>query len=469
MSSQKIICHLYFLWTKLKLSCIIHQIDICGGKTTSPQEHKWIGFRDAGIRMKIYGGISLKNSMWNNSFSYKATHMRPSPTREIMTVVKNPDIISFAVGMPAPEAFPVKEFYEGAHLLKDNGTELLQYGTTDGNPALREFLINFMEPRLGRKVNMNQIFLTTGSLQALDLFCWAILDPGDVVITEDPSYMAAITSFMNHGGECHGIPCDADGLQVEKVPTLIESLRAKGKKVKFLYTIVNFQNPGGMTMSVEKRKKLAAIAEKYAIGIFEDDPYGYVRYEGGHLPSIFSFDKSGNVLYAGSFSKILAPGTRTGWAIGDPSIIRRMCVFKQSTDLCSSSIDQALIAEYCRNGHLIKHLPKIIDNYRKRRDFMEESMKRHLAPLGVTWTKPQGGFFYWINVPDINTDELTKRALDKKVAFVQGSAFAVEPGTCINNARLNYTYCPTEVIEEGIARIAATIQEMKAESKGMKA
>ncbi len=234
--------------------------------------------------------------------------------------------------------------------------------------------------------------------------------------------------------------------------------------VKCLYTIVNFHNPGGMTMSVERRKKLAAMAKEYNFVIFEDDPYGYVRYEGEHLPSIFSFDTAGNVLYAGSFSKILAPGTRTGWVIGDPEIVRGMCVFKQSTDLCSSSIDQALVADYCKNGYLAAHLPKIIENYRVRRDFMEESMIRHLAPLGVTWVKPQGGFFYWIDVPGINTDDLCKRALEKKVAFIQGSAFAVEPGACLNNARLNYTYCSPETIEEGIKRIAAAIQEMKAEA-----
>lgn len=409
------------------------------------------------------------SNVWTDNFSYNATHTRPSPVREILAVIKKPGMISFAGGMPAPEVFPVNEFYEGAHLLKDNGAELLQYGTTDGNTELREFLAGFMEERLGRRVGMDEIFLTTGSQQALDLFSWAMLDPGDIVIAEDPSYMSAITVFTNHGAECRGVPCDADGLLVDLLPEMIESLRAEGKKVKCVYTIVNFQNPGGMTMSVERRKKLAALAEKYGFVIFEDDPYGYVRYEGEHLPSIFSFDKVGNVLYAGSFSKILAPGTRTGWVIGDPAIVRAMCVFKQSTDLCSSSVDQALIAEYCKKGHLSAHLPAIIDNYRKRRDFMEGSMERHLAPLGVTWVKPQGGFFYWIDVPGINTDVLVKRCLDKKVAFIQGSAFAVEPGACINNARLNYTYCSPETIEEGIKRMAAAIQEMKAEAEGIKA
>lgn len=409
------------------------------------------------------------SNVWKENFSYNATHTRPSPVREILAVIKQPGMISFAGGMPAPEVFPVDEFYEGAHLLKDKGSELLQYGTTDGNVVLRQFLTEFMQPRLGRKVGMDEIFLTTGSQQALDLFSWAMLEEGDVVITEDPSYMAAITVFTNHRAECRGVPCDADGILVDKIPALIESLRAEGKKPKCIYTIVNFQNPGGMTMSVERRKQLVEVAEHYGLAIFEDDPYGYVRYEGEHLPSIYSFSTKGNVLYAGSFSKILAPGTRTGWVIGDPDIVRMMCVFKQSTDLCSSSVDQALIAEYCVNGHLTHHLPAIINNYRKRRDFMEDSMKRNLAPLGVTWVKPQGGFFFWIDVPGINTDVLMRRSLDKKVAFIQGSAFAVEPGACIHNARLNYTYCSEDTIEEGIKRIAAAIVEMKAEAGPIKA
>ena len=194
-----------------------------------------------------------------------------------------------------------------------------------------------------------------------------------------------------------------------------------------------------------------------------------MHYEGEHLPLIFSFDKAGNTLYAGSFSKILAPGTRTGWVVGNPDIIRQMNVFKQSTDLCSSSVDQALVAEYCSKGYQKKHLPNIIANYRVRRDCMEESMKRHLSPLGVTWVKPQGGFFYWINVPGVNTDVLMRRALDKKVAFIQGSAFEVEKDACIHNARLNYTYCDPATIEEGIKRIAAAIVELRAETGPIKA
>lgn len=404
----------------------------------------------------------MSNS-WQDCLSYKSSHTRPSPVRELLALIKQPGIISFAGGMPAPDVFPVDEFYEGAHILKDRGRELLQYGTTDGDVNLREFLTEFMAERLGRKVGMDEIFLTTGSQQALDLFSWSVLDPGDVIICEDPSYMAALTVFTNHGGVPRGIPCDGEGMLVDRIPALIESVRAEGKKVKAVYTICNFQNPGGMTMTVERRKKLAEMAAEYGFVIFEDDPYGYVRYEGEHLPAIFSFDKAGNTLYAGSFSKIFAPGSRIGWCIGDPHIIRAMGVFKQSTDLCSSSIDQALVAEYCKKGYLVKNLSVICENYRERRDIMENALQKYLAPLGVTWVKPNGGFFYWIHIPGIDANELGKVALAQNVAFIPGAAFAVEEGACADYARLNFTYCNADLIDKGLKCLSIAIAEMQKE------
>lgn len=401
------------------------------------------------------------NPMWSENFSKKAKSVRPSPVRELLKVIKQPGMISFAGGMPAPEVFPVDQFYESAHLLKDDATTLLQYGTTEGDPKLREALVDFMAERLGRKVELDEILITTGSQQALDLFAWAILDPGDVVICEEPSYMAAINVFTNHGAQCRGIPCDGEGILVDRIGPLIEKCRAEGHPVKFIYSIVNFQNPGGMTMSMERRRQLVEVSQKYNVPIFEDDPYGYVRFEGEHLPSIFSMDFKGGTLYAGSFSKILAPGTRIGWVIGDKSIIRNMCVFKQSTDLCTCSIAQSFVADYCSKGYLTQHLPSICENYRKRRDAMEESLQRHLTPLGVSWVRPEGGFFYWLDIPGIDTDQLLKVCMDKKVAFVAGSAFCVSPGAGKNNCRLNYTYCKPDVIEEGVKRIAEAIKELR--------
>lgn len=405
------------------------------------------------------------NKMWEENYSSATNNLRPSPIREILSVIKQPGMISFAGGMPAPEIFPIDKFYEGAHLLKDDGQNLLQYGTTEGYPPLKEFLAKWTAPRMGREISQEEMLITTGSQQGLDLFSWAMLDKGDTVITEDPTYLAALTAFYNHGANFIGVPVDREGMQVDLLPELIENARKEGKKVKFIYTIVNFHNPAGSTLSIERRKKLIDISQKYNIPIFEDDPYGYVRYDGEHLPSLFSYDKSGAVVYAGSFSKILSPGSRVGWLTGSKEIIRKITIFKQATDLCSSTMTQALVAEYCKNGHLDGHLPVIIDNYRIKRDAMDESFKKHLAPRGVTWTKPEGGFFYWLNFPNLNTTDLFNRSIDKKVAFVTGDPFCVNEGAGKHNARFCFTFPTPEIIEEGVKRVAEAIDELTIKTK----
>ena len=402
---------------------------------------------------------------WKELFSSAARKTRPSPVRELLKVIKQPGMISFAGGMPAPEVFPIDQFAEGSEKLVSDGTSLLQYGTTEGFEPLRTFLAKWTAPRMGREVELDEILLTTGSQQVLDLFAWAMIDPGDVAIVEDPSYMAALTAFYNHGADFASVPVDGEGMIVSELPALIERLRKEGKKPKFIYTIVNFQNPAGATMTVERRRELAAIAERYGLAIFEDDPYGYVRFDGEHLPSIFSFDKAGNTIYAGSFSKILSPGVRIGWVSGPKDIIRQMAVFKQAVDLCSSPITQVLTYEYCRKGYLDSHLPNIIKDYRVKRDAMEESFRKHLAPQGITWVKPEGGFFYWLNTGNIDSGELAKKALEKKVAILPGAPFCVNPAAGVHAARVNYTYSKPDVIEEGVSRLAQAIQEMKLAAK----
>ena len=402
---------------------------------------------------------------WKELFSSAARKTRPSPVRELLKVIKQPGMISFAGGMPAPEVFPIDQFAEGSEKLVSDGTSLLQYGTTEGFEPLRTFLAKWTAPRMGREVELDEILLTTGSQQVLDLFAWAMIDPGDVAIVEDPSYMAALTAFYNHGADFASVPVDGEGMVVSELPALIERLRKEGKKPKFIYTIVNFQNPAGATMTVERRRELAAIAERYGLAIFEDDPYGYVRFDGEHLPSIFSFDKAGNTIYAGSFSKILSPGVRIGWVSGPKDIIRQMAVFKQAVDLCSSPITQVLTYEYCRKGYLDSHLPNIIKDYRVKRDAMEESFRKHLAPQGITWVKPEGGFFYWLNTGNIDSGELAKKALEKKVAILPGAPFCVNPAAGVHAARINYTYSKPDVIEEGVSRLAQAIQEMKLAAK----
>ena len=402
---------------------------------------------------------------WKELFSSAARKTRPSPVRELLKVIKQPGMISFAGGMPAPEVFPIDQFSEGSEKLVSEGTSLLQYGTTEGYDPLRSFLAKWTAPRMGREVGLDEILLTTGSQQVLDLFAWAMIDPGDVAIVEAPSYMAALTAFYNHGADFASVPVDGEGMVVSELPVLIERLRKEGKKPKFIYTIVNFQNPAGATMTVERRKELAAIAERYGLAIFEDDPYGYVRFDGEHLPSIFSFDKAGNTIYAGSFSKILSPGVRIGWVSGPKDIIRQMAVFKQAVDLCSSPITQVLTYEYCRKGYLDSHLPNIVQDYRVKRDAMEESFRKHLAPQGITWVKPEGGFFYWLNTGNIDSGELARKALEKKVAILPGAPFCINPEAGIHAARINYTFSKPDVIEEGVSRLAQAIQEMKLAAK----
>ncbi|MDR3230039.1 MAG: PLP-dependent aminotransferase family protein [Synergistaceae bacterium] len=402
---------------------------------------------------------------WTKSFSATALKSRPSPVRELLKVINQPGMISFAGGMPAPDVFPVEQFAEGAELLQSKGSLLLQYGTTEGYNPLREFLAKWTAPRMGREVGLDEILLTTGSQQVLDLFGWAMIDPGDVVIMEAPTYMAAINAFSNHGAEFASVRMDDVGMVVGELPALIEKLRKEGRKVKFIYTIVNFQNPGGATMSAARRKELTEVAKRYDLTIFEDDPYGYVRFDGDHLPSIFSFDGAGNTIYAGSFSKILSPGVRIGWVSGPKDIVRQMTVFKQATDLCSSPITQILTHEYCRKGYLDSHLPNIIANYRVKRDAMEQSFKKHLSSLGITWVKPEGGFFYWLDTGAIDSNELARRALEKKVAILPGEPFCVKPEDGVHAARINYTFSKPDVIEEGVSRLAQAIQEMKIPAK----
>lgn len=394
-------------------------------------------------------------------FSAKAKAQRPSPVRELLKVIKQPGMISFAGGMPAPDVFPVEQFAEGTSLFKEKGADMLQYGTTEGDNELRSLIAKFMAPRLGREVGLENILLTTGSQSALDLFSWSMLDPGDIILVEDPTYMAALNTFLNHQACPVGVECDADGMKMDVLEKTINQLRSQGKTVKAIYTIVNFQNPGGMTMLLERRKKLAQLADQYEIPILEDDPYGYVRYEGEHLPSIFSFDDNDNVLYAGSFSKILAPGTRVGFVIGPANIIRKMTVFKQSTDLCSCTISQSMVREYVKKGYLEKHLPVICSTYKVRRDAMQAAMEKYLSPLGITWVKPAGGFFFWLNLGDVDCEKLMTAALERHVAFVVGTAFCVDPEKGRHFCRINFTFSTPEVIEEGIKRLAEAYQTVR--------
>lgn len=392
-------------------------------------------------------------------FSMAANKQKASPIRDIFKVIRQPGMISFAGGMPDPDIFPVEQFYNSAEIILREGKDILQYGMTDGYPPLKDFLISWTQERMGRKVMPEEILITSGSIQVADLLTLATINQGEFIITESPTFLGTTLDMYNHGANFICIPCDSEGMIVERIPEEVEKARLAGHVVKYIYTIPNFQNPLGCTMSLERRKKLVKIAHSCKLAILEDDPYGYVRFDGEHLPTIFSLDREGIVVYGGSFSKILAPGTRVGWCVGNSELIRKMTVFKQGVDTCTSVVSQALVYEYCRKGYLDSFLPRIIEHYRKKRDYMETAFQTYLPLDQVNYNTPSGGFFYWLNTPQIKSDELFDKAIEKKVAFVKGQPFFPNGGG-ENEFRMCYTFASREQIEEGVNRLGKSMKEL---------
>jgi 2-aminoadipate transaminase len=390
-------------------------------------------------------------------FSELALNMKPSPIRELMPMIKKPGMISFAGGNPDPRIFPIAEFYESSSVLKKNGEEILQYGATDGYEPLKTFIARWMASRMGRETLPEEMLITSGSQQGMDLLCAALVNPGEYILTEDPTYPGAIHTMRNRGAGFITVPCDRDGMIVDNLPGIIEEARSSGKKIKFIYCIVNFQNPSGCTLSAARRKQLLDTARKYNLIIFEDDPYGHLRYEGKHIPTIFSMDTDGRVIYACSFSKILAPGARVAWIAGRKEIIRKMIMVKQGADLCTSVVAQALVAEYCENGHLDGFLPKIVSHYRGKRDGMAEAFRKYL-PKNVEYEVPHGGFFFWLRIPGIDTQKLFLKAVDRGVAFVHGRAFYANGGgdDCL---RTCFTFAGADDLQEGARRLRDAIDD----------
>lgn len=396
---------------------------------------------------------------WDAKFSDIALNVKPSPIRALLKYTKTPGVISFAGGNPDPAVFPVAEFSEAAGILTSDGKNVLQYGATQGYDPLKQYISKWMAARMGRETKPDEMLITTGSQEGMDLLCSVLLNEGDTIIVEGPTYPGALHAMRNRGARFLSVPCDKDGLCVDLLPGIIEQGRKDGHNIKFIYTIVNFQNPSGATLSADRRAKLLDIAEKYDLIVFEDDPYGHLRYNGEHVPTIFSMDKQGRVVYACSFSKILAPGTRVAWIVGAPEIIQKMVMIKQGTNLCTSVVAQALVYEYCRLGHLDGFLPKIIAHYGKKRDAMDKAFKKHL-PSNTVYHTPDGGFFFWLQVPGVDSTKLFMKAIEKGVAFVTGPSFYAEEGKGIDYMRTCFTFCQPDEIEEGAKRLAAAIKEL---------
>jgi 2-aminoadipate transaminase len=390
--------------------------------------------------------------------SQNAKGMKKSVIRELLKLTGKPEIISFAGGLPSPESFPVREVKEVIDEVMENEAEIaLQYGASEGDPELIKQLIEHSK-RGGMDVTEKNIVVTTASQQGLDLVAKLFIDRGDKVIVELPSYVGGLGAFNSYGAEMIGVPQDEEGMSAELLEKKLSELKANGESPKFIYIIPDFQNPAGMTMSLERRKKIIEIAHTYNVLIIEDSPYRELRFEGETVPTLYSLDDQRQVVLLGTFSKIFAPGFRMGWVLADPDIIEKIVTAKQSTDLCSPPFSQRVLARFMQKGYLIDNIEKIIKIYRQKRDWMIEAFEEYM-PEGVTWTTPEGGLFLLVTVPKyIDTDKLFYKAVEHNVAFVIGSAFHCDDSGH-NTMRINFSYPSHEQIQEGVRRLAQAIKD----------
>jgi 2-aminoadipate transaminase len=394
----------------------------------------------------------------NRFLSNSGKSLKRSAIREMLKLLNKPGMISFAGGLPAPETFPVEELKEiSLEILEKNGTDALQYGTTEGDPNLRKVLVE-RHNRQGLNIALENLIITTGSQQGLDLIAKIFLDPGDYVLCGLPSYLGGLNAFTTYGAKLKGITLDNDGIITEELEETIIKLKQFGRKVKFIYLIPDFQNPAGITLPDSRRKKVIEIAEKYDILIVEDSPYREIRFEGEPQKMMQELDPSGRVITLCSFSKIFAPGFRVGWVIGDPEILDRISMAKQTADLCTSPFVQKIIARYMEKGLLDSNLTKTIELYRERRTLMLSCFMKYM-PEGVTWTEPHGGLFLFVTLPPhIHSEKIFKKAIEKNVAFVAGSTFFCN-NKGHNTMRLNFSFSNNTEIETGVKRLSDVISE----------
>jgi len=388
-------------------------------------------------------------------FAGRLQKLRPSTIREILKVTAQPEVISFAGGLPAPELFPVEAVKAAADkVLSSAGPEALQYSQSEGFMPLREWIAAEMGSR-GIAATATQILVTNGSQQVLDLAAKLFLDPGDVVLTENPTYLAAIQAFQVLEAHFVPVPTDGQGLIPEALPELIRRHRPK-----FLYTIPNFQNPTGVTLAAERRPALARIAAEHGLTVIEDDPYGKLRYRGSDVPPVKHWDEAGQVIYASTFSKTIAPGLRLGWVGAAPEVFSRMLILKQASDLHTSSFNQRVAHAYLTGNDQTPHLERIRRAYGERFGVMDEALHAEL-PGGYSWTHPEGGMFLWVTGPaHLDGLALLEQAIRHKVAFVPGrDFFPADGGT--NHLRLNFSNSTPERIREGIRRLGALCREWK--------
>jgi 2-aminoadipate transaminase len=401
------------------------------------------------------------HTLWDDRYARRTDSIGSSAIRELLKLTSLPDVISFAGGLPAPEVFPIERFKEAAEVvLSEMGDLAFQYGTTEGYQPLREMIAN-NAGKYGIKVTHDNVLITTGSQQALDLLGKIFINRGDRILVESPTYLGALQAWNAYGVKYVTIPFDDDGMRTD----LLEERLRRG--IKFIYVLPNFQNPTGVTLSHERRMQLVELANAYGVPIVEDDPYGQLRYEGEHVKPVVVLDDeirskdqpaySGNVIYTSTFSKILAPGLRLAWVIAPSEVIKKLVQAKQGADLNTSTLNQFLAYEVANGPWMDTHIQTIRETYKERRDVMLKALEEFM-PDGVQWTHPQGGLFLWVVLPEtIKTSEIFPVAVEKRVAFVPGSPF-YPLGGGENTMRLNFSCMRPELIVEGIKRLSEVIK-----------
>ncbi len=410
---------------------------------------------------------------WTYRYAHRTKTLTSSTIRELLKLTQREEVISFAGGLPAPEIFPLGRFHEACNrILADPkaGQMALQYSPTEGYPPLRELIARHTS-RYGVLAKPENVLITSGSQQALDLIGKLLINRGDRVLVEAPTYLGALQAFNVFGPDYVSLPLDDDGLQTETLEAVLKT------GIKFMYLLPNFQNPSGVTMSRERRETVVRLAEEHGVPIVEDDPYGQLRFEGEHLPPLLVLDRDnvrrdngydlGNVIYLSTFSKTLAPGLRLGWIVAPTEVIAKLVQLKQGADLHTSTFGQMVAYEVARGGFLDEHVHLIRRVYRERRDVMLDALEANFPPeMGVSWTHPSGGLFLWLKLPvGMTARQLLEAAIAVDVAFVPGDAFFAEPGAGARFCRLNFSNAGPEMIQEGIRRLGVAVRRLLAESE----
>jgi 2-aminoadipate transaminase len=394
---------------------------------------------------------------WQQLYAERTEGMAASDIREILKVTAEPDVISLAGGLPAPELFPVDEYRRAFEwVLETDGAVALQYGPSEGYRPLRTLLAERLTG-FGMPSTADDVLVTNGSQQALDLIGKIFLNPGDTVLVEKPTYLGALQAFNQYQATYAAVPMDEDGMCVDDVERALTRARTSGQRVKFMYALPNFQNPTGRTMSLARRHRLVELADHFGVPIIEDDPYGELRYEGQALPTLKSLDRHDSVIYLGTFSKILAPGFRLGWILAGPQVQEILLHGKQPSDLHTGMAQQMATYQVAKDGFVDEHVKHIIDFYRERRDVMLRAIEEHFPPA-AHYTRPAGGLFVWAELPGyIDTRELLLDAIQEKVAFVPGQGFHSDFSGS-NTMRLNFSNVPPDQLREGVRRLGQAIQ-----------